>query len=248
MPEVLNARSLPLAVNVCEQVLREVEQQSAWSMAHVVMNPFAASLVHRHEKMVEVYIITRGFGELLIGDELHEVTAGSVYEIPAGVPHMLKNRSSSHLEHLVLALPPFDPADVELLPSEYDVKAKKQLALPDEIECFDGAKILPYAFPHLDLSVAFGRSINDPSRNKDPHYHNKTTEFVFVVEGQGFFQLNDTSHEVRSGDWIRIDPTVEHKLINQSFEDLVVLCICCAPSFDMSDVLFKNGSVLGAVS
>lgn len=240
MPEILNIRTLPLAVNVCEQVLREVEQQPKWSMAHVVMNPFAASLLHQHKQMAEVYIITKGYGELLVGEKLHQVTAGSVYEIPPGTPHMLKNKASGHLEHLVLAMPPFEPADVQILAEQQpNVTTIAPLSLPDELECFDGAKILPYAFAHLDLSVAFGRSINDPSRHKNPHYHNKMTEFMYIVEGQGAIKLNGSRQQVQTGDWVCIEPGVEHGLTNESFEDLVVVCVSCAPSFDMDDVHYK---------
>jgi|SRR3989344_344124 len=63
----INIRDLPTAVNICEQVLREVEKQPQWSMAHVVMNPLAASLLHDHETTTEIYVITKGYGELCLG-------------------------------------------------------------------------------------------------------------------------------------------------------------------------------------
>ncbi|HEY9788100.1 MAG TPA: cupin domain-containing protein [Candidatus Obscuribacterales bacterium] len=242
MAKIIDVRTLPLAANVCEQVLREVESVEKWSMAHVVMNPFASSLAHKHKKMVEIYIITRGCGELLVGDELHSVTAGSVFEIPAGIPHTLKNKGGGQLEHLVLAFPPFQPDDVILLEDEKLTCAPGAaipLSLPEETECFDGARILPYAFPQLDLSVAFGRVVNDPARHKEPHFHKKITEFMFVVEGHGLIKLNGASEEIRAGNWIRIEPGVEHGLVNESFEDLVAVCICCAPAFDMGDVHYR---------
>jgi mannose-6-phosphate isomerase-like protein (cupin superfamily) len=240
----LNVKNLPIAVNVCEQVLREVERQPKWSMAHVITNPMATSLLHNHQRMTEIYVITKGYGELGFGVPetdgcYHQVTAGSAYEIPVGVPHMLRNKSSGHLEHLVFALPPFDPADVNLLDGKRLAEDVRPLSLPEVQECFDGAKILSYAFPRLDLSIAFGWVINDPARRKQPHYHKKITEFVFVVEGKGFIEINRVRQPIQSGDWIRIDPETEHALINESPEDMVVVCTC-SPAFEMEDVHYRR--------
>ena len=240
----LNVKDLPIAVNVCEQVLREVETQPTWSMAHVIMNPMAASLLHNHQRMTEIYVITKGYGELGLGTperngSYRQVAAGSAYEIPIDVPHMLRNKSSGHLEHLVFALPPFDPADVHLLGEKHLAEEVRPLSLPEVQECFDGAKILSYAFPHLDLSIAFGWVINDPARRKQPHYHKKITEFVFVVEGKGFIEINQVRQPIQSGDWICINPETEHALINESPEDMVVVCTC-SPAFQMEDVHYRR--------
>ncbi len=195
-----NIRDLPIAVNVCEQVLREVERRPEWSVAHVIMNPMAASLLHSHQRMTEVYVITKGYGELSLDPNYFlQVTAGSVYEIPAGEEHMLRNKSSGHLEHLVFALPPFDPTDVHLSSRKYSSEYVNPLEMPEVEEAFDGAKILSYAFPHLDLSIAFGWVINDPARHKQPHYHREVTEFVFVVDGKGFIELDGARQPVQAG-------------------------------------------------
>lgn len=237
---IQNVRELPIAFNVCEQVLREVEKKPAWSMAHVIMNPLAESLPHKHEAMAEIYVIVRGFGELRLkspgrSGSIREVAPGSAFEISAGVSHMLKNRGAGHLEHLAFALPPFDAQDVHLLNDPISCSKRILLSLPKVQDCFDGAKILPYAFPHLDMSIAFGWVINDPARRKQPHFHKKTMERIFVVEGRGSVQLNGTIFPIEPGDWIRINPATEHALINESPEDLVVVCVC-SPMFQMEDV------------
>lgn len=240
----LNVKDLPIAVNVCEQVLREVEKQRMWSMAYVIMNPMADSLLHNHQCMTEIYVITKGYGELGLGipepnGSYRQVAAGSTYEIPVGVPHMLRNKSSSHLEHLVFALPPFDPADVHLLGEKFLAEEVHPLFLPEVQDCFDGAKILSYTFPHLDLSIAFGWVINDPARRKQPHYHKKIVEFVFVAEGKGFIEIDRVCQPIQPGDWIRIDPETEHALINELPEDMVVVCTC-SPAFQMEDVHYRR--------
>lgn len=240
----MNVMDLPIAVNVCEQVLREVEKQPAWSMAHVIMNPLAESLPHKHKRMTEIYVITKGFGELESGapgmvKERFPMVAGSAHEILAGASHMLRNKSAGHLEHLVFAFPPFDPEDVHLLQEKQTDARTRSLFLPEVQDCFDGAKIIPYVFPRLDLSTAFGWVINDPMRRKKPHYHKKITEWVFVVEGRGFVAVDGAHQPIQSGDWIRISPATEHALINESPEDLVVVCVC-SPAFRMEDVHYRR--------
>jgi mannose-6-phosphate isomerase-like protein (cupin superfamily) len=237
---IRNVRDIPIAVNICEQVLREVEKQPAWSMAHVIMNPLAASFSHNHEGMTEIYVVTKGYGELESGalgmvKKRYPVVAGSVHKISVGVSHMLRNKSAGHLEHLVFAFPPFDPEDVHLLQEKHVEVRTRSLFLPKTQDCFDGAKILSYAFPRLDMSIAFGWVINDLARRKQPHYHKKITEWVFVVEGRGYVRLNGTTFPIESGDWIRINPATEHALINEYPEDLVVVCVCF-PMFQVEDV------------
>lgn len=239
----VNVQDLPVAVNVCEQVLREVEKQSEWSMAHVIMNPFASSLLHDHQKMTELYVITKGYGVLGTWNTeeygsgtYRQVVAGSVHEIRAHTAHLLYNKSAGHLEHLVFTVPSFLSADVHLLERKrYFAVQMQALQLPEVQDCFDGAKILSYAFPHLDLSIAFGWVITDPTRWKQPHYHGKITECIYVVSGEGFIDINRIRQPIRSGDWIRIDPGTEHGLFNESPEDLVI-CACCYPMFSMEDV------------
>jgi mannose-6-phosphate isomerase-like protein (cupin superfamily) len=239
----LNVNDLPIAINVCEQVLREVEKRPNWSMAYVTMNPMAASLLHYHQRTTEIYVITKGYGELGAGPPdpdgcYYQVVAGSVFEITVGVPHMLRNKSIGHLEHLVFALPPFDPADVHLLGDKLLARKMQPLSLPIVQECFDGAKILSYAFPHLDLSIAFGWVINDPARRKRSHYHKQITEFALVVDGNGFIEVDRIRQPIQPGDWIRIDPGTEHAFLNESPEDMVVVC-ACSPAFKMEDVCYR---------
>lgn len=230
----LRVSDRPIAANVCEQVLREIERQPTWTLAHVIMNPFAQSLLHLHRRMTEIYVITRGYGDLLIGQYHYRVTAGSVLEIPVGVPHMLINKGAGQLEHLVFAFPPFDPSDVEMVEQEL-VEDWYDLDLPKEVECFDGAKIIPYDFPHLDLSIAFGRVINAADRRKETHFHKKTAEWIYIAEGEGKIKLDDTTMPVFAGDWITIPPGMRHALANFIPEDMVVVCVC-SPAFDKNDV------------
>ncbi len=239
MTTKVNVPSLPLAANVCDQLLREVSRNDLWSMAHVVMNPGAFSLLHKHHKMAEVYAITRGFGELVVGRYSYEVRAGSVVQIPPNTPHQFFNTGATSLEHLVLATPPFDPTDVivaEVQGVRHSISMRA--ALPQVVECFDGAKIIPYDLPWFDLSFAFGWVINDPARHKKPHYHERITELIFVVEGKGTVEIGDETVSVEAGDWVEVSPGLDHAIRNKDNEYMVALCIC-SPRFDMADVHYR---------
>lgn len=240
---IINVKDLPVVSNICEQVLREIERTSMWSLAHVVMNPMAESILHNHSKMNEIYVITKGYGELGFGTPrlngwANQVTAGNVFEIPLRMPHILKNKSSGHLEHLVFALPPFNPSDVHIFYENHRAEKVYSLDLPKVQDCFDGAKILSYDFPKFNMSIAFGWVVAGATINKKPHYHKEITEFIYVVEGNGFIEIDQVRQPIQSGNWICINPGKEHSLLNESPEDLVVVCTCF-PSFKMEDVYYK---------
>ncbi|OGZ68637.1 MAG: hypothetical protein A3D44_03930 [Candidatus Staskawiczbacteria bacterium RIFCSPHIGHO2_02_FULL_42_22] len=234
----VNVYELPLAFNICDQMLREVERIPHWSMAHVIMNPKAESLPHHHQAMREAYVITRGTGHLIVGGHNYLVQAGDAMVIDHHITHGLVNSSAASLEHLVLAWPPFDPADVHVNRDYEGHKGfDRVFPQPEPVECFDGAKIIAYEFGDI-ASVAFGWVINDPRRHKPAHYHKKTIEWIFVVEGEGSLELNGESHNIRSGDWIRVEPDEYHALRNRKDQHMVVVCVC-NPCFCMDDVHYR---------
>ncbi|MEK7612984.1 MAG: cupin domain-containing protein [Patescibacteria group bacterium] len=225
-------------------MLREVEKQPQWSMAHVVMNPMAVSLLHQHRKMEEIYVVTRGFGRLGLltphskpTGHFEKVAAGSVHRIEPKVPHILENETAGTLEHLVFAFPPFNPKDVHLIKNKTVCGWTHELDLQEEQDCFDGAKILPYSFPDLDISMAFGRVTNDSKKRKKPHFHKRTTEWIYVVEGEGTILIGGEEGSMSHGDWFRIDPREPHAMRSDTPENLVVVCVC-SPAFDMNDVYY----------
>lgn len=234
----MNIYDQPLAFNVCDQMLREVEKIPTWTMAHVLMNPGASSLLHEHHIMQEAYIITRGSGHLIVGKSIFSVQVGDVVWISTYVRHKLINTSAGSLEHLVLAAPPFDPQDVYLDEQLQDPKANPMPFIrPPTTDCFDGAKIVAYEVGNI-ASVAFGWVMHDLSLRKPPHYHKKTTEWIFVVEGEGFVILNGTCHPICCGDWIQVDPGQYHALRNNQDQHMVVACFC-NPCFSMDDVYYE---------
>ncbi|MBI4837203.1 MAG: cupin domain-containing protein [Candidatus Portnoybacteria bacterium] len=154
----------------------------------------------------------------------------------------LLTRVRQSLEHLVLAMPPFDPADVYSDEVWQDPAAIPQPFIqPPVNDCFDGAKIIVYEFGNIvwnTVSVAFGWVIADPSRRKQAHCHKQITEWIYVVEGQGMIEVGGVSYLISRGDWIRINPGEAHALRNNKDQHLVVVCLC-APCFSMNDVCYQ---------
>ncbi len=61
-----------------------------------------------------------------------------------------------------------------------------------------------------------------------------------MVDGKGFIEIDRARKPVKPGDWIQIEPEAEHALVNESPEDMVVVCTC-SPAFEMEDVHYGEG-------
>jgi len=114
-PKLIDVYGLPTVDNVCNQILREVLSLPKVSMAHVTMKPGNTSLWHQHSRMSEIYFVLDGEGVLFYGNKSIIAKRGTYLMLPPKTPHKLRNTGNSDLEHLVFAIPPFDPKDVELL-------------------------------------------------------------------------------------------------------------------------------------
>ena len=201
---IVNVNNISIAGNVCGQILREVEKQPGWSMAHVIMNPMAESRMHFHATIDEIYLVTKGYGMLYLGEprmgyNCHCVSAGSVFFIKKGKAHMLKNISACYLEHLAFAFPPFEPADIHLLEAPFSLFQGDSLELPPVQDCFDGAKIISYRWPELDFSVAFGWVRTEENLDRKPHLHRLITEYIYVIAGRGMIRTNRASLRITAG-------------------------------------------------
>jgi mannose-6-phosphate isomerase-like protein (cupin superfamily) len=74
-----------------------------------------------------------------------------------------------------------------------------------------------------------------------PHYHPRTEEIYYVLEGQGSMQVGDETLAVGPGDAIAIPPGVLHQIRNAGPVVLKFLC-CCVPAYEDEDtVLEKDG-------
>ncbi|WP_026340516.1 cupin domain-containing protein [Thioalkalivibrio sp. ALJT] len=88
---------------------------AAQSLAEAVVEPGTATLLHRHARTEELYHVTRGQGEMRLGDTTFTVTAGDTVCIAPGTPHNIRNNGTEPLHILCSCSPAYSHDDTELL-------------------------------------------------------------------------------------------------------------------------------------
>jgi mannose-6-phosphate isomerase-like protein (cupin superfamily) len=78
----------------------------------VECGPNSQQPLHAHPGAEQAYVIVRGRGEMIVGDEREEVGSGTMILIPPGTDHAIRNPSDETLVYVSAASPPFEPADV----------------------------------------------------------------------------------------------------------------------------------------
>jgi mannose-6-phosphate isomerase-like protein (cupin superfamily) len=75
-----------------------------------------------------------------------------------------------------------------------------------------------------------------PGNRTAPHYHSKTEEIYYILQGQGEMTINDQVQSVGPFDAIAIPPGAVHSILNTGSEPLVFLCTC-APAYEHEDTV-----------
>jgi mannose-6-phosphate isomerase-like protein (cupin superfamily) len=75
-----------------------------------------------------------------------------------------------------------------------------------------------------------------PGGRTERHYHRVAEEIYYFTAGAGRMLLGRDEAAVRAGDCVVIPPGVEHELINDGAEPLVLLC-CCSPPYSHEDTV-----------
>ena len=234
--KVVKVMELPVAFNVCNQTLREVVQTPSFSVAHVIMEPGARSILHKHESFSELYYILRGKGVLYSGSKAYNVARGSYVVIPPNTPHMLHN-DDQRLAHLVLASPPFNPKDVILMENDDYVKSppKKFLRRIPTIVAQDGATIKELLTEEeikiTGISLALGGL--DKGRKAVMHRHEEAEEVYYIVGGKGKVTIGKLTQDISPDTVAYVPRGTNHSLENLSTDSkLTVLCISSPPYKD----------------
>ena len=66
-------------------------QLTAFSMGHVTLQPRGGQVPWHNQEQEEIYWILEGEGEMCLGDEKRQLSAGQVVFIPPGLFHQLTN-------------------------------------------------------------------------------------------------------------------------------------------------------------
>jgi len=70
-------------------------------------------------------------------------------------------------------------------------------------------------------------------RDAESHYHKRSTEIYYILEGKGTMLLEDNSIDLKPGLCIHIPPEIRHRVLG----DIKTLVIA-VPAFDASDEFF----------
>jgi mannose-6-phosphate isomerase-like protein (cupin superfamily) len=73
----------------------------------VECQPGSQQALHRHPTQEQVYVIVRGHGQMLVGDEGRAVGEGTMVFMPPGTPHAIRNTGSELLVYVSATSPPF---------------------------------------------------------------------------------------------------------------------------------------------
>lgn len=71
------------------------------------------------------------------------------------------------------------------------------------------------------------------------HFHKKTEEIYYILQGKGKMLIEDETRNVTVGDAIAILPGKRHKIQNTGEVPLVFLC-CCAPCYEHEDTVLTK--------
>ncbi len=245
MPEkyLIDVYGLLPVKNICNQILREVLSLQKVSIAHVVMNAKNISLLHKHSRTTEIYYILYGNGILYHGDNASQVEDGACLIIPPETPHKLQNTEKTTLEHLVFAIPPFNPEDLFLLNELDKIKEPHPKVFDNNImpiTAKDGAfiyELLSEEERRMN-GVGLAEGVLMPQRKAISHFHEKSDEVYYIISGKGKIKIRDSISEIKGGNLIYIPKRDIHGLENTSaYEELEVLCLSCPPYIE-KDFIF----------
>jgi mannose-6-phosphate isomerase-like protein (cupin superfamily) len=241
-PFVKDVSSFKPVPNVCQQILREIFQHNDFSIAHVKMGITSSSLLHQHNKMEEIYYLTSGAGIIQVGGFEYRIIKGDFVAIPPNQKHKLTVLGERNLDHLVFALPPFNPEDVNLIDEENNNPTQKELdrKAKKSFIARDGAKVyeLDSREDRKRRGIGFAAGFLEPHRRALLHYHKKSDEIYYVLSGNGAIQLDKYQERVQRGSLIYIPKGTLHGLNNLEETNLEVLCLSF-PEYKEEDFLIK---------
>ena len=87
------------------------------SVAHILIPPGKASLLHFHPEAEESYYILSGKAHIRIGEEDTTISAGQIVLIPPGNLHQIRNIGEVDLEFLAICVPAWEPSNTVLAES-----------------------------------------------------------------------------------------------------------------------------------
>ncbi|GAB4467621.1 MAG: cupin domain-containing protein [Armatimonadaceae bacterium] len=96
--------------------------------------------------------------------------------------------------------------------------------------------LAPRNAPGIIQNQSLAEAILAPNTATEPHYHPRTEEIYYILQGVGQMRIGAKMLRVGPGDGIAIPPGAPHQITNVGTTDLVFLC-CCAPAYTHDDTI-----------
>ena len=77
----------------------------------------------------------------------------------------------------------------------------------------------------------------EPAQATERHYHGRTEEIYFLLEGSGTMELDGDVRELGPGEAVLIPPGAWHQL--RAGEERIRFLCCCAPAYANDDTFFE---------
>jgi len=74
----------------------------------VECRPDSQQALHSHTDIEQVYVIVRGQGEMIVGDDRQVVGPGTMILVPPATDHAIRNPNDETLVYVSAASPPFE--------------------------------------------------------------------------------------------------------------------------------------------
>jgi mannose-6-phosphate isomerase-like protein (cupin superfamily) len=91
---------------------------------------------------------------------------------------------------------------------------------------------------HHTTEQSLAEATLEAGQATDRHYHGRTEEIYFVLEGSGELELDGEKRRVEPGDAALIPPGALHQIRAET--ELRFLC-CCAPPYSHEDTFLESG-------
>jgi mannose-6-phosphate isomerase-like protein (cupin superfamily) len=91
--------------------IRELHRTATQSLAEATLEPGQSTERHYHERSEEIYLVTKGAGELEVDGEVTRVRPGDAILIPRRAWHTLENNGTSELIILCVCSPAYSHED-----------------------------------------------------------------------------------------------------------------------------------------
>jgi mannose-6-phosphate isomerase-like protein (cupin superfamily) len=105
----MNLEDIPSELDACGEI-RHLYTSKNLSFSHVkVVGP---AKPHSHKMLEEVYYVTKGHGELVLGKKVLKIREGDVIPIPKNTVHQLRPVNSEPFEIVFITYPAFTMQDV----------------------------------------------------------------------------------------------------------------------------------------